>query len=364
MELLYTNQSPQTSQGKALPPRHQPPSIFTDRSCYASTTTTRQDPGSPRTIENDELSIINIISSLLASSQWSEAGESQTLPFDQWEFPQAKTALFFQDLLTGPKSAELVKVIHQLLQGEDPVLKVVASDNVEDIISRISSWNFDLATLRQLAASASRPVMTAVQYKLDYRGWPSNIQMDTEYFRGSILRLDNQDGVQMARDQRGLVMGGYTLPSQNGLPVEVRITHIPSNYQEDFSLLDLVAEHRQGRFTPIPGEEMSGFKVYGFKVPLTNQCLNRILGVHNHNREIIACQADGVIQVDKNTALRAECRSLVVGADRCCEEIRPKSHYQFYEMIYERPWFHNLVEVLVAGEVHLAAMASNRHIVR
>ena len=243
---------------------------------------------SHRDVIKHQISIINIISSLLTVSRWSDVFYIDgKLSFKNWKFENNDHMIFYENLLNGTESERFISIIDQLLTTElnsSRVLQVVASNNVNDIISRISDWNFDVNTLQTITKD-NDCIISAVQLKMMFTEWPNNIHMDHSYYRGHILTFDNNEGVIMEKDKRGFIMGNYTLTMPNQLEVKVRFTHIPSSYHIVFNMMELVLEHRIGGFTPILEENISGFKIYAIKMPITNEAINSLLGTTNDNHD-------------------------------------------------------------------------------
>ena len=369
MELLYSGTPMNTNSGTSTATRSATTSsIFSPKKDYRLAK--NQDP---RDIVHDELSVINIITSLLAVSRWSTASDTHhTLPFDNWRFANEENMALFKDLLEGPASEEFQDMITLLLntkignsRDNSNILSAVASNDVDDIIKRISDWNFDVNTLQSFRGQ--KCIIAAVQIKMSFSTWTPTIHLDKDYYYGQIMLFRNKDDFTVEMDQRGLLMGSYTLslPCQDhNVPVKVRFTRIPSNYSEPFTLNQLVAEHRNGGFTTIPEDEISGLKIYGVNIPITNKAINRIMGATNNSDQIVACQSDGILEISNQTPLHFECRSVVVNVCRGMDSPDVNKHVEMYEMIYRKPWFNNLIEIIVGGHVHFACMCSSRHIKR
>jgi len=322
---------------------------------------------SHRDVIKHQISIINIISSLLTVSRWSDVFYIDgKLSFKNWKFENNDHMIFYENLLNGTESERFISIIDQLLTTElnsSRVLQVVASNNVNDIISRISDWNFDVNTLHEITKD-NDCIISAVQLKMMFTEWPNNIHMDHSYYRGHILTFDNNEGVIMEKDKRGFIMGNYTLTMPNQLEVKVRFTHIPSSYHIVFNMMELVLEHRIGGFTPILEENISGFKIYAIKMPITNEAINSLLGTTNDNHQLIAVQSKGILEINKNTPLNLECQSLAVSATRGSHKPKSNNHLEMYELIQNRPWFNNLIEIIIDGQLHFASMIDHTHIVR
>ena len=356
----------------------------------ASVTTEPEPKDTAREMVSDIQAIGNMAAMLLAIDRWSDGG----IPRTAWQLANRCHQTGLLPILSHPR---MVETIDQLLQQRNhnhrPCLLTVAADNFAEIRSRTSRWpDFDLDGLEQVHQSGPS-VTTAAQLQLQVEEWPQHLVNQSKYSapevltgwaEGETLKIPNLVGIEgtarsrLERDSRGLVMGTYQLQigetwhswddlsddeteeSVRPLRVEVRVTHLPSDYRQEWTLQDLVSEHQTqaASFTSIPHDQHWGYEFHCCRCRGSTQSIRPIQGARNGDATVTAIQAVTDLQINKSTPLNLTARTIAVVRLRSLAPQAPGEPYQMYERLNGKVWFNNLIEVLVNGQPVFATMTT------
>ncbi len=327
-----------------------------------------------REIVYGEISIANMLASLIAKVRYDNANNKET-QFQNWEILDECFKSYFLTILEKHSEQKIYNLIDTLLTKSIPIkdyydrpinipppMKVVASNDIKDIKERTRGWNMDFDALEDFTDS-NLDTIIATEVKMDYCSWKGFNIESCWCCRCEMIPLPNttpNGNSKMNRDSLGFVTGSYYLPyNDNPLGVEVRITHCPRNCSTPFTLHQLLMAHITEPMTPISPDEVAGFKFPVFNIPLTTTGIRGIMGASNENSQFVAIQSNGHLQVNKRTPLNWECRSLAVDRERCMTE--PIEGYMlFYEKVGNRAWWNNMVEIIIEGHVVTAVMVNDR----
>ena len=235
---------------------------------------------------------------------------------------------------------------------DDKMLAVSVADTVRPIMEETAKWpkfQLDEAGFRS-AMSAPNSFAAAVRWHAYFhKGWEmTGFETISTVYSGDRIQLTKEvdNNIIVCDDIFGYQTGSYTIASPNFI-YTIRITDITFACGKKVSTYDdIICAHDQ-QSSWRHDSKYKGFRFNSFKIDVTSS-IQSILGAKNGDVQIVAAQAGGIVQINKQTPLNADVSTVSVPRYRCyMADNIPAGVYVDFTHQDDRH-FTNLVEIFVA----------------
>ena len=240
---------------------------------------------------------------------------------------------------------------------DDKMLAVSVADTPEPIIEATAKWpkfQLDEAGFRS-AMSAPNSFAAAVRWHAYFhKGWEmTGFETISTVYSGDRIQLTEEvdNNIIVCDDIFGYPTGSYTINSPNFI-YTIRITDVTFACGDQVPTYDdiICAHDQQSSWRHDP--KYKGFRFNSFKIDVTSS-IQSILGAKNGDVQIVAAQAGGIVQINKQTPLNADVSTVSVARYRCfMADNIPEGVYVDFTHQDDRH-FTNLVEIFVAHKSRL-----------
>lgn len=242
------------------------------------------------------------------------------------------------------------------------LLKVKADNCIEGLIVwlREVGWDMDISGV----SIGKSDIVVMCHSKIPNQGWnclESKFKMSS--FRCSKSYTDTIEiaGAYLVTDGFGHNCGFYRINTDTHNTVTVRITDLTHS---EVPFEEVVDNHSNDHnFKNITGYD--GMAIKPFKIPLTTACMRYIQGGENDSYQVTAIAGDGFIQVNKQTSILYEFKSVALISYRggsSYEPSRNKTLNMFHLDKDDNLCFTNMVEIMWNGQTIATCLYDETHV--
>ena len=278
---------------------------------------------SPDIVHVGELSPASIGAFLLTSYV------ANKTPIDSWVFdcegPIANAMYHFKRNMVST-TGHMRKAIESLFKAPSVIhsyssmtkaLSAVADTDVESFLEKIKDWGFDEAAVRGLARGGNC-LFTASALSIKAE-WPERFRRITNWkpkeFGDSVIQMDCCQELELQTNRFDDIVLSYKFPVSSGGFIGFRWTKLENMSPVSFDeLVECGTEWYN--FKQLSNHKFKGVRIPCVKKKLSTACLAPLANARAGPWQVIAMQADGLINVNQ-LGHRVDVRAMVVQKYRC-----------------------------------------------
>ncbi len=284
-----------------------------------------------------ELSLASIGAFLLTSYV------ANKTPIDSWVFDckgSIANAMYHCQRNMASTRGDMRKAIESLFNSSSEIhlhslktkaLAAVADTDVESFLEKIKDWGFDERAVRGLA-SGGNCLFTASALSIK-ANWPEEFRRITNWkpkeFGDSVIQMDCSQELELQTNKFNDIVLSYKFPIASGGFIGFRWTKLENMSPVDFDQL-VECGTEWYNFKQLSNHSYKGVRIPCVKKQLSTACLAPLANAKAGPWQVIAMQADGLINVNQH-GHRVDVKAMVVQKYRSLS--RPNAedgYFNFY----------------------------------